>query len=806
MKNMKAFLFILCFCLTTLGYAANAQAAQASGSLQAGRVYEFANKDTRTIAYVSFTGSARYEYVSRDQNGLVVDFGISSGRFPVRGGGSTQISLSGTSSASVTYDSSNITVREAAGAALARVSAAPGETVAVTNAFDDSLSLSIDNAGQTEYAPYDCAVYDRNGQASFFADACRYTTMAVPASGQAVFTAGAGGLTLMYPAVWDGREFSVHKETDPALYKIKLVYNQPYTLMNTNASLDYDIGITAGGSVTYDYVSEDLLGYTVDYGRAAQGEQVSVKAESLLYITPRDRSAGAKAEGVTLIFPNAWRAFLQVSAGGAGTLTSVTAAVGETLTLENRGASDFTFQAEAAVPVSVLDSVYSGGPYDETEYVTEKAFNEFTLGAGHTWMFTVKKGNPLTLWLPASWLERGLVVGGTVTPAMSGHALAAGATLRIENTNPASAYAVTLQSTQTGRALSYDYVSEEASSIQYEADASAEVLTLPPGGTITLTAGKTSPLTVRLPAAEAVTAQESAVPALLQYELAPGQTTLIQNTAGLRSYAITLKSAVNAAKPSPDYVLKDENGQITDYGRVDIGAPLTIEAGGSVRLTNTEVSTLAVIYPYTWLGEGLQAGRTNVQALWRQAFAENQIAEIVNLDKRYNRSVRVENDKNTAMNPPAAYEYTLKSNAQTVADYGTAREGLIQLHSGGRVALMPTNKGSLSICYPLEWHEQIIRISEGSAAPLRHITLKPGQRLKLENWSSTPFSIQNSSQDGQGGYYLRNAGDNRRIPLAEQAQTGFIELPADTVVNLTAATGANLEIWMPREWAEKLIR
>lgn len=804
MKGFTLISVVLCFTML-FAVPIEVSAAQANRTLQTGRAYEFTNTDARTIAYVTPSGSARYDYVTRGASGEVVDFGVSSGRFPVRSGGSTLISLSG-SVASVSFDSEKITLREAGNAALSRVKLAANETVSMTSRLEMAVNIAADNTGRTEYATYDVVVRERSGTVAFFANMSRYTAVSLPASGSATFTAGASGLTLMYPAAWAEQGIRVEKAEQSSLVSRSMDWGKTYTVTNAG-SAECTIGVAGAASFKYDYIRADATGYVTDYGHAAQHKQITLEAGGNLFISPLEPAYGAALDTVKLVIPNENRNTVLVKEGGHAALSVITAAIGETITFKNNSRSmPFTFRQGAnpsgdasANASAVLDYVYDGGPFEEAVYATDTPFTEMTVGAGGVWTLTVKKGS-LILRMPAAWLSGGLSVSGSPRAALAEHNLTAGASLTLTNTDLSSAYDIQLVSA-ADRGLSYDYMIQDDIGVQYGSDSDLTILTLPPGGVMTLTAGKAAPLRVRLPDVSAVTVRETTVSTVDRYDLAPGQSLRVTNQEAARRFVLSMQGAAQIGVTTLDYVLKDDTGRITDFGRADTQTDFALEAGESVLFTNASQYLAAVTFPGAWLKEGLQAERTEAQALTCQTLTENKAVEIVNQDRKYDRFLWVESASG-ARSFPVKYDYVVKNDKSTVMDYGVGSEGELYLYGGGRAVIMPQAGVTLSVSCPSEWYGKSINISEASASPLYRAKLKPGQRLKLESRSNLTYNIQTAD----GRYYLRYDGDNSRVAASESTHTGVFEVPPNTKITVIAAAGSDLEICMPRDWAGKLVQ
>ena len=798
--NKKFFILCIAALVLCMAFPSPASAAQARRTLSAG-AYAFVNNDARTVSYFTVGGGVRFDYVTRDAYGDVTDYGTATGRAAVKGGGTTAIRLNGT--AAVTYDNAAVTLRESPGDVLTRYALAEGATVSVFNDSEKALSISVDNAKRTEYAQYDYAAYDRDGLAGFFTEACRYTSMPLPLSGKAVFTAGSGGLTLMFPAEWTASRLRLQNENHPALLDMTLRYGQSYTFAN-EGDVDYIFNLPKNKLLTYEYIKKDEWGYTTDYGLVERADALAVAARQTVSVTPRKNAAADTAEGVGFLYPYDQSKSLTVTEQGVNKLTLFTVAAGETFSFTNNGEIPFTFRADKTRAASVLDYTYSGGIKDETRSVSGEIFTEMTVAAGYTWTFTVKKGLPLPLWLPAEWLNKGLSTGGDTRPALTEYILLPGQTLLIENADLSAAFDIRLAADQPIHEFNYDYMTEDDGNIVQQFDCDDEKLVLPPRGVMAVTNRGRSAMAVRCPSAAALTARETEQAALRRYALRPGQSMRFRNVHEERAFVLKPQNEENTSSTVItvlDFLLRNDENEIEDYGCIETGSSFTLEAGSAVMLTNDDITAVEFVLPLTWFDAGFAVENAEGKALYKRALRENNAFDIVNLDKRYDREFKIINERKL----PVGFDYVLRDGKE-VMDFGVGAAGYVRLPAGGSYSLMPRKGTALVLCWPSEWNEKTLKASASQNTPLYRMTLKPDERYTFNNRSRISYSIQNSSQSGTGRYYMREENTAVRPLRDEQPVTGAIEVSAETAVSILAAKGADLEIWMPREWVKNLIR
>jgi hypothetical protein len=293
--------------------AYHAYAAQNTLSLQPGRVYVFESSDDRMISYVSVNGG-RYEYAVQNAEGAVMDYGMSGGRFPVRGGGLTYISAPEGETVTLSYDPSKVTFTDDQGQALYRVALEAGQSAKLTNNHDEQLRVSVDNSNREDFAVYDLAVRDGWGLVTYFAHEGKLSLQNIPSASSATFTAGEGGLALMVPGIWIDRELSVETGTPPALTFLPLVNGQPLSFTNAGEANYEPVVMLKGGTFEYAYRQNDAAGFPLETNAGNKRDRIRINADSTLIVTPR-------ADGGLLYYPSDWQRDLTV---GQASLTDAT--------------------------------------------------------------------------------------------------------------------------------------------------------------------------------------------------------------------------------------------------------------------------------------------------------------------------------------------------------------------------------------------------------------------------------------------------------------------------------------------------
>jgi hypothetical protein len=691
-KKPTIFLFLCILLIFTPNNIIQTQAAQTTLQLIPGMVYEFSHNDPRTISYITVPGTTRYEYVSYDQHGAVVEFGISGGRCPVRGGGLTRLSVH--NAVSVSFDSTRISVTSSTGAAIFRLPIPEGKTVTLSNVSTDRITVSIDNSGRDSLALYDCVVRDNEGIVNFYALQSRFTNQNIPALGSATFTAGAGGMTLMFPA---DSAVTPKDETRAALVTVPLTAGKSRTLTN-NHTLPYELSLLTKSTFFYDYTLWDTKGYAIDQGNNEQGTKISITPGNSLFFTPKNEA--------TLFFPSDWQHRLTLAEGG------------ETVS----------------------------GLYE----------------------------------------------------------LLPGQHLHITNASLEQSYDIRINNKQAYREFMYDFALLDGTETRYGKERRDGMVSLPPGSEITLTSvsDDNEIIEVRLPSASPLTARYTDEKAVGSYMLLPGASATFVNK-NENIYRITPQS--EATQGTMDFVQKDSTGTIVDYGRVPLHQVINLETAHIWLLTNTEQSPVEFIFPFKWSNEGLTVTASETEALCFTLVGENTTIQVNNLDRQYVSHLRTAGENTIAL-----FDYVLTDGKNAVTEYGVNTGGELTIPAAGKLTIMPQKGSVLALYYPAEWKETSLRNADASGTPLFRATYKPGSRFTMQNRTKGKnamiFEVQNNSVNTAAAYFVRENRDNTRIGANEQPISGFIYIPEETILTLTVATGADLEIWLPHNWARQLIR
>jgi len=117
---------------------------------------------------------------------------------------------------------------------------------------------------------------------------------------------------------------------------------------------------------------------------------------------------------------------------------------------------------------------------------------------------------------------------------------------------------------------------------------------------------------------------------------------------------------------------------------------------------------------------------------------------------------------------------------------------------------MPRTGRELSVAFPAEWYGRYFRTRPVADEPLHHITLAPGRQIVIHNNTRDTFTLSNNSPGTLAGFHIRTDGQPAININTAMPRSGDIVVPPSVSVFITAALGADLEIWMPMSLARQL--
>lgn len=371
---------------------------------------------------------------------------------------------------------------------------------------------------------------------------------------------------------------------------------------------------------------------------------------------------------------------------------------------------------------------------------------------------------------------------GTDAPAH--YLLQPGQSLLVENHDAQRYYAVYFTSEPGGYTVIFDYTLETEDGITFGIEVSSGRMEIPPGGRLLVTAGTPASwipqtLAVRFAYSPAITFARTA-PMLVRHDLDENASIIFGND-GDEPLEILIRML--AANGTFDYVRTDVYGTVAAFG-TRATTTWEVEPGETLHLTRTG-EALTIAFPQTLYEAGLTAAATDEPALIRRALEANEPIRIDNINNRYHVAIHI--------NSP--FDYALQNTQQVLLAYGMQAAGQFNLRYQSRLTLLAP--ADAYVTFPAVWQPRI-RFQDAANPPLHRITLRPGEFILLRNNTANTITIDNNSRPNGAAFTLR-AGTTISDP-----QYGLIYIPPNATLTLTAARGANLQLWLPFVRARQL--
>ena len=257
-------------------------AADVTRTLQPNRTYEFRGLDARVIARANISGTGRYQLVEINAQGDVQSFGFSSWRISVSGTGRALVTP--LAPMTVTFDSSRMSVTQSYGTALREFSLVPGETINITNNRLTAMHFRTDQS-----STYDLLILDAVGEVYRTGNDIRLPQLSIAPGGTATVTAtGDEALTVYFPSLWYGSEFTVSVPDVPALISYPLAEGQVYSFVNYDDEPVVIPVFPVYGDITFqfDFILRGQDGHVIDHGTTAS-EWIRIGANQTIVVIPR---------------------------------------------------------------------------------------------------------------------------------------------------------------------------------------------------------------------------------------------------------------------------------------------------------------------------------------------------------------------------------------------------------------------------------------------------------------------------------------------------------------------------------------
>jgi len=316
---MRKLLAALCVIAVVVFLPWVAYAAQTSRTLQPGNVYEFTGRDARVISHInSTTATGRYDIVAWDAQGNITRFGSGIGRISVSGAGG--VAISPHVPLPVTFDSARLNLAVTTGHVFREINLAPGQTVSITNNYDNSLHIRT-----AQRSLFDHVISNHLGVPTSTSRESRLPQISIPASSSIAITA-IDATRIYFPRRLDAL-LHVATTGNAAIESIPLLTGQVYTLTNiSNATRSFNVAALAAiPTFSFEYVMRGGDGHVTSHG-IRNVSSVQLLQNQSITITPLMNGE--------LVIPYTQLEYLRVE---AGVLTPMyrTLSPGYSLTIEN---------------------------------------------------------------------------------------------------------------------------------------------------------------------------------------------------------------------------------------------------------------------------------------------------------------------------------------------------------------------------------------------------------------------------------------------------------------------------------------
>jgi len=598
---------------------------------------------------------------------------------------------------------------------------------------------------------------------------------------------------------FDSSRLRVYESEGTVLRQFTVNEGQTISLQNTSM-VNHHIRINLAFGVTYDFTLTDIFGDIDNFGFESRFPQVNVIGGGTKKITAQDGS-------LIVYFPSSWYGNnIRVARPQQPVLSTLEISAGYELALANSSSEAVNITAR---------TMHIGIPFRYEFVMRGRDGHVVSYGTASSSQIRIPAHNTLHL---TPIIDAELIFPHALLSYLSiGHggsapmyrSLLQGSSLVVTNNDPLRTHSIFVRCGTDSGNFSFDYVLENNNVITFRIleniTAAQHVFNLPAGASITITATEAvGHLALVLPDISVIETRTMEQAALVRYEVLPGASVYITNDSG---YTMDIMTITDENAFGFDIVRYDlESGDIQDFGRVDLRNRFSLDSGQSALITTHDYSVIFAL-PQIVASRGLTFVESDRVALFRQPLAYGNVLQIDNIDRWYNHYFLVEDDSNRRSRPSGfAYEYLATGIRARggLLYYGLSNLGYHTIPTNGRVTLMPRPGNVLSVAFPSEWHGRYLQVRTVVERPLHHIVLTPGQSITINNSTMENFVLSNNSHATLAGFHIR-VGHGLPVNLnTDIAQSGNIILTRGTVTTITAALGADLEIWMPLSLARQL--
>jgi len=639
----------------------------------------------------------------------------------------------------------------------------------------------ISHINVTGTGRYDIVAWDSQGEITRFG------------TGTGRFSvSGTGGVAITPHAPltvsFDSSRLRLHAEAGSALHHITIPVGATVSFANSH---DANVHVRTSQVSNFDYVFFNRVGNSTGFAREVRLPQLSIPAGGSATIT-------AALRETTVYFPSRLNQHISAESLAAPAIYISELFAGQVYTLANTGTRAHNMRIDPLLSdASFFFEYVARGRDGHVTSHGDREGNQLHLSAGQSISITpVMDGE---LYFPYAWL-RDLNIGyGVLSPRYQ--TFRQGTSLTITNTDPGRTHSVFISCPDEEYGFVIDYTTLHDDEVTFNTRETLPgnnmTLTLQPGAQTTITILEAEDnLAISFPDIPQITSRPSQTIAIVRHELEPGESVYIsfecEEDEAVRIIPVGELTSSNSVL---DYVRYFED-EIESYGTIALRSAVTFTNGQSALITNPSDEVITLRVPYIYLENGLELTETDATALFRMDVTSP--IQILNRDRLYNHRISVQNEtRRNLRSGESALEYVQFATGNNIAAFGQRGLGHIEIPADRRIVIAPVPNGIVpTVMFPAEWYNRYFRITDVVEAPLYRITLRPGQRVTItNNYTRNDFIIQNNSSTTAAGFVFGQIARNQVI----NPQQGVITIPAREEVIINATSGADLELWFPRQ-------
>ena len=760
---------------------------------------------TVSVAAASVRRSPEYDYILKDKSGYITEYRSksASGATGIPAGGSAYITPAVPITFTMPNDWAKDLIFETQNApALTYFTVAPEKTAVVRNTNKNfNFGLQNDSGDLPLQPKYDCVNRDAYGGVYFF-DTEASGDINVSADGTATITArGGAALTIIMPGEWARLGVSVTESAYPALFYKTIASGKTVSIKNANAANSYSLsGNNAGGPLSprVSYVNKDANGLVTQFGTdLTDGVFIADGGETIISVV----------NGYTLNLrgPYEWGSFLAFTEQGADAQALITHTLnpGESVEIIN-------LNADAAYGLNCDSSADAQGPkfdyvfYDGAGYIlsygSADIIGGFTVEGGGRAVITAGLNRVLKIWFPSEW-QRDLNITKTPGRAVYEHRVPAGKNAAIKNLREGSVSITTNYGRRFAPLIDFTLRDSKGDVTDFYPVGNYGEINIEGLGEANLTAGKDFDLLLLLPGEwmrnGEIAINEADSPAIDYRVFSSGQSIAIKNSSAdfFAEIRVLNKSSAH------DYVYKNDEGIITDFGAARVSEIISIGPGSTYSLTVNKGEKLELYMPYGWNDIlSFNNAQASVSSVTLKA---GECYEIINSDKLYAYTVSV-----GSISGRPSFDHIYLNSENEITGYGSGDiANSLTITEDSRVFLTANRGADIKIYFPGEWlgDKRITVRSHGLSQVLTHMTVKSGAVIEITNKTDKAYNIKNNSGAGLTEPKYDYTFKLPEIPEAEiKSSYGEIAAQPDSRVTVRAANGYDLKIWFPEEWLKNL--